>query len=146
MRKSVAIMGLVGLLAQSVMVGSAMAQPVQGGVKTSTTYADNPVREVVLLPVRVVAGAVGAPVGAIGGMAKRSSQAVDWVNANTFKQVVADDEEIMEKPAKQFGRGVVLVPLGIAGTAAAVGVGSAVGAVEGTFRGLAKGFTWPDNR
>lgn len=142
MRKILATVGLLTLLAQPAMAQNA----VSGSVRTDAPYQNSGLsgaREVFLLPVRVVSGAVGAPVGAIGGMAKRTGQAVQVVNDATFKKVVDDNEEIMDQPGKQFGRGVLLVPVGIVGTAAAVPIGAAVGAVEGTFKGLAKGFTWP---
>jgi len=145
MRKTIALMGLITLAASPVITATASAQQVQGRVETQTTVKTRPaVQEIVLLPVRLVSSAVSAPVGAVGGMAKRTGDAVEWVNNKTFRNVTAKDEAIMENPGKQFGRGIFLVPAGIAGTAVALPVGVAAGAVEGTFKGLTKGFTWPD--
>jgi hypothetical protein len=144
MRTLIATLGIVGLLIQPISV---MAQPmhVQGTVKTQRVYTeDDDVKEVLLLPVRLVAGTLTAPIGAIGGMAKRTGDSVEWVNKNTFRKVVNKHDKMTDKPGKVLGRGPVLVPVGIVGTAAALPLGASYGAVEGSVKGFTKGFNWPD--
>jgi hypothetical protein len=148
MQKFLIAISIAGLLAQPL---SAMAQQgasvqVKGGVKTQRVYTqDDDVKEVLLLPVRLVAGAVTAPIGAIGGMAKRTGDSVEWVNKNTFRKVVHKHDKMTDKPGKVLGRGPVLVPVGIVGTAAALPLGASYGAVEGSVKGFTKGFNWPDS-
>lgn len=126
---------------QPVIVG----QPVAGGVVQEEVIEEpTQAQEVLLLPVRLVTGAVGAPIGAIGGMAQRTGDAVEMVNNATFRQVVGANENMTDNPGRTFGRGIVLVPVGVVSTAAALPVGVAVGAVEGTFRGFARGFQFPN--
>lgn len=147
MRKLMTAIGIASLLMQPI---GALAQPgnsihVQGAVKTQRVYTeDDDVKEVLLLPVRLVAGALTAPIGAIGGMAKRTGDSVEWVNKNTFRKVVNKHDKMTDKPGKVLGRGPVLVPVGIVGTAAALPLGASYGAVEGSVKGFTKGFNWPD--
>lgn len=147
MQKLMAALGVAGLLLQPI---SALAQQgnsihVQGTVKTQRVYTeDDDVKEVLLLPVRLVAGTLNAPIGAIGGMAKRTGDSVEWVNKNTFRKVVKKHDNMTDKPGKVLGRGPVLVPVGIVGTAAALPLGASYGAVEGSVKGFTKGFNWPD--
>lgn len=145
MRQLLATAAIVGLLAAP---GAASAQPaMHGEVKTQRVYQDSVnenVKEVLLLPVRAVTGAVAAPIGAIGGTAKRTGDSVEWVNNHTFRKVVDKHERTTEKPGKVLGRGAVMVPVGVAGTAAALPLGVSFGAVEGAYKGFVEGFHWPD--
>jgi hypothetical protein len=142
MQRALAALGIACLLAQPL---TAMAQSggnvkVQGGIRTERVYENDETKEILLLPVRLIAGAVTAPIGAIGGMAKRTGDSVEWVNDNTFRKVVHKHDKMTDKPGKVLGRGAVMVPVGVVGTAAALPLGVSYGAVEGGF----KGFNWPD--
>lgn len=65
MRKSLIVLGMLSILAQPMM---ALAQDtVVEKSKTEMTYT-NPLAEIVLLPVRLVTGVIGAPIGAIAGL------------------------------------------------------------------------------
>jgi hypothetical protein len=136
MRKTIALIGTLMVLGQP---AAALAQgTVQGSVHTQTTVkATNPVKEVALLPARVVTGAVNTPIGLVNGMGKRAGQAVNWVNERTLRQV-----DFNSDPGKSF----VMVPVGVVGNAAALGLGAGVGAVEGSFRGFARGFAFDSDR
>lgn len=98
--------------------------------------------EVLLLPVRLVNGVVQAPIGAVGGMAQRTGNSVEWVNDRTFRKVVTKNGDYTQHPGKTLGRGVVMVPVGVVGTAAALPFGVAVGGLEGAFKGFNKGFSY----
>ncbi|MCE3235940.1 MAG: hypothetical protein K0Q50_2120 [Vampirovibrio sp.] len=149
MRKFFAVIGLMSLFIQPM---AAMAQngyshrPVQGSVKSQRVYSQpSETEEVLLLPVRLVSGLVQAPIGAIGGMAKRTGDSVEWVNDHTFRKVVHKKQKMTERPGKVLGRGSVMVPVGVVGTAAALPLGVSYGAVEGGYKGFVKGFNWPDD-
>lgn len=147
MRKFFAAISLMGLLAQPL---AAMAQDyhrhtVQGSVKSQRVYSQpSETEEVLLMPVRLVSGLVQAPIGAIGGMAKRTGDSVEWVNDHTFRKVVHKHQSMTDRPGKVLGRGTVMVPVGVVGTAAALPLGVSFGAVEGGYKGFVKGFNWPD--
>jgi hypothetical protein len=75
MRKTVMVLGLLGVLAQPAL---ALAQDTTvEKTKTETTYT-NPVSEVVLLPVRLVTGVIGAPIGAITGIFTGFAKGFQW--------------------------------------------------------------------
>lgn len=139
MRKTLALLGLISIAAQPIIAASAMAQTgvaASGNVTTtSSRWSQNPARETVLLPVRVVSGAVYTPFGAVNGLGKRAGQYVQYWNSKTLEQV-----DFKSNPAKSL----LIVPVGVAGDAAALGIGAGVGAVEGSIRGFANGFGWPD--
>lgn len=128
---------------------------VQGGVKSQRVYSRQEERkaavmengkQVLLLPVRLVSGLVQAPVGAVGGMARRTSESVEWVNERTFQKVPPyHGRDYTREPGKTLAKGVVMVPVGVVGTAAALPFGVAVGGVEGAVQGFSKGFDYPEN-
>lgn len=68
MRKTLAVLGMVWVLTQPLV---ALAQNQETTTvettKTELTYT-NPLTEVVLLPVRLVTGVIGAPIGAVTGL------------------------------------------------------------------------------
>lgn len=146
------VAALIAVLAQPMAAFAQNGRYVQGGVKSQRVYnqpstAKDNAKEVLLLPVRLVSGLVHAPVGAVGGMARRTSESVDWVNERTFQKVPPrQGRDYTTHPGKTLAKGVVMVPVGVVGTAAALPFGVAVGGVEGAMQGFSKGFDYPDNR
>lgn len=145
------ILGAAALLAFTVQPMAAFAgQQVHG--KAQRVYhqestAKDDAKEVLLLPVRLVSGLVQAPIGAVGGMARRTSESVEWVNERTFQKVPPrQGRDYTRHPGQTLAKGVVMVPVGVVGTAAALPFGVAVGGVEGAMQGFSKGFDYPDNR
>lgn len=75
MRKTLIALGMLGLLTQPIM---ALADDTTvEKTKTETTYT-NPVAEVVLLPVRLVTGVIGAPIGAVTGIFTGFAKGFAW--------------------------------------------------------------------
>ncbi len=65
MRKALIALSLLSILAQPV---AALAQDTTvEKTKTEKTYS-NPITEIVIFPVRLVTGAIGAPIGAVAGI------------------------------------------------------------------------------
>ncbi len=148
------VLTIAALLAMTVQAGAAFAQNgsyrAHGSVKTQRVYqrpeptAKDNAKEVLLLPVRLVSGLVQAPIGAVGGMARRTSESVEWVNERTFQKVPPrHGRDYTRQPGKTLAKGVVMVPVGVVGTAAALPYGVAVGGVEGAVQGFSKGFDYP---
>lgn len=75
MRKKLMVLGLLGIMAQPLL---AMADDTTvEQTKTETTYT-NPISEVVLLPVRLVTGVIGAPIGAVTGVFTGFAKGFAW--------------------------------------------------------------------
>jgi hypothetical protein len=75
MRKTLIALGMLGVLAQPVI---ALAQDTTvEKTKTEMTYT-NPVTEVVLLPVRLITGVIGAPMGAVAGVFTGFAKGFAW--------------------------------------------------------------------
>jgi hypothetical protein len=75
MRKTLVVLGMLGILAQPM---AALAQQDMVVEKSSTAVVTNPVTEIVLLPVRLVTGAIGAPIGAIAGLFVGFGKGFNW--------------------------------------------------------------------
>jgi hypothetical protein len=146
---------LVAIASQPMAAFAQNGHYVQGGVKSQRVYnhqnsrkeaAKENGKQILLLPVRLVSGLVQAPVGAVGGMARRTSESVEWVNERTFQKVPPHHgRDYTREPGKTLAKGVVMVPVGVVGTAAALPFGVAVGGVEGAVQGFSKGFDYPEN-
>lgn len=169
MLKKAAIVGLTGLLAQSLLGASALAQtrpvlvtpgatqsvaypldlqtgqsrqvmigePVTGGVRQDVvTTTATPLQRVVALPGKTISGTINAPIGAVQGVGHQTVNSFRNVSDKTFKKIV----QCGDTPLQSIGRGLVLVPAGIIGTAVTVPVGAVVGAVQGTTMGFTQGF------
>lgn len=152
--KGMVVAATLAIAAQPVAALAQNGHTVHGGVKSQRVYSKQEQRkeaakengkQVLLLPVRLVSGLVQAPVGAVGGMARRTSESVDWVNERTFQKVPPHHgRDYTREPGKTLAKGVVMVPVGVVGTAAALPFGVAVGGVEGAMQGFSKGFDYPD--
>lgn len=75
MRKTLITLGLLGTLAQPML---ALAQDTTVETTKSEMTYTNPVSEVVLLPVRLVTGVIGAPIGAVAGLFVGFAKGFSW--------------------------------------------------------------------
>jgi hypothetical protein len=75
MRKKLVTLSLLSLLVAPML---AMAEDTTVQQSTTTEAHTNPVTEVVLLPVRLVTGVIGAPVGAVGGLITGFAKGFAW--------------------------------------------------------------------
>lgn len=75
MRKTLVALTLLGLLSQP-LTALAQAETVEK-TKTEMTYT-NPVTEIIILPVRLVTGVIGAPIGAVAGLFTGFAKGFAW--------------------------------------------------------------------
>ena len=68
MRKLLLLMTVLSVAAQPVVVLAEDMTTVEKTETTSEGSYSNPLTEVVIFPVRLVTGVIGAPIGAVGGL------------------------------------------------------------------------------
>lgn len=144
MRKFFALAAIIGLT--SVMMPMAQAADQDDASLCSYCWEkgsftqDNPeASHVLLFPVRATSAVIGAPVGLVVGAGKGAEVAVTQVSKATFEKI-GDGNDAGHPVAKALVYG----PAGIVGTAIALPLGITFGAIGGTFKGIAKGYMWPD--
>lgn len=98
-----------------------------------------------LLPVRVVGAGVGAPFGLLRGVAEEVPPAMSAVSAVTFEKIPTTE---FDHPVTNATVTALKLPVfgatGIVGTAIALPLSAAYGAVTGTVKGLGQGFMYLD--
>lgn len=151
MRKMFALMGLMAFLA---MPTAAMANDMDNTYEEDSsatlcsycwekgefTTSNPEASRVLLFPIRMATGTVGAPVGALKGLVRGGVDAVEYAASATFGTFEEDDNA-----AVTLLKAPIIVPVGIVTTAAALPLGMTYGAVTGTFKGFAKGYMYPDS-
>ncbi|MBX2861354.1 MAG: hypothetical protein KTR14_08965 [Vampirovibrio sp.] len=112
--------------------------------KGSFTESNPTGARIATLPLRAVTGAVGMPVGAVGGFGKRFASGAEWVSDNTFGNIVDEDGNATSNTIGAALKTPFLVPAALVGYAIVPTVGGVVGLAEGAVHGTAKGFMYPD--
>ena len=153
MRQLFGMLALAGLVATTVAMAPAV-QAEDGDDATLCSYCwekgsfteENPeASRVLLFPVRVVSAGVGATVGALMGAAEGIHNSLDVVSDVTFGRIATDEyDNGFTNTTVTLIKAPILGSMGIVGTAAAIPCGVAYGLVTGTFKGMAKGYMWPD--
>lgn len=126
MKNKIAALALAGALLGQVGI----AAFADGDAEAPASSTGNTVWQVISFPLRIVTGAGGMAIGAVGG---------------SVRGIVNTEEKFAQNTFGKAEENPMLVPVGLVGTVIAVPVGIVTGAPEGAVKGGKYGYNVWDN-